>query len=311
MLRYPGGLRTIASQICGDFFMFHGSLVALVTPMTADGEVDFACLRQLVDWHVAAGSNGLVIAGTTGESATLTRDEHIEVIRVAAQHAAGRLPVIAGTGSNSTRQTVELSVAVGDAPIDGFLIVTPYYNKPTQHGLVAHFRAVADAVAQPVMLYNVPGRTAVDLLPETVAELAEHPGIDSIKEASGEVARVPRLRALCGPDFGLFSGDDATAREFILAGGQGVVTVTGNVAPAEMAAMCRAALDGDAAAAAKLDQPLARLHTDLFVESNPIPVKWALARLGRIPPGLRLPLTELSASAQAQVTAALNGAGLA
>ena len=221
--------------------MFHGSLVALVTPMTDDGEVDFPCLRRLVDWHVESGSNGLVIAGTTGESATLERDEHVEVIRVAAEQAAGRLPVIAGTGSNSTRQTVDLSVAVSAAPIDGYLVVTPYYNKPTQQGLVAHFRAVADAVDRPVMLYNVPGRTAVDLLPETVAELSVHPRITCIKEATGEVDRVGRLRSLCGDDFGLFSGDDATAREFLLAGGQGVVSVTANVAPGQMASMCAAA----------------------------------------------------------------------
>jgi 4-hydroxy-tetrahydrodipicolinate synthase len=291
--------------------MFHGSLVALVTPMTGDGEVDFPCLRRLVDWHVESGTNGLVIAGTTGESATLERDEHIEVIRVAAEQADGRLPVIAGTGSNSTRQTVDLSVAVAAAPIDGYLIVTPYYNKPTQQGLVAHFRAVADAVERPVMLYNVPGRTAVDLLPETVAELASHPQITSIKEATGEVDRVGRLRALCGDEFGLFSGDDATSCEFLIAGGQGVVSVTANVAPAQMAAMCAAALAGDRDTAEAADLPLRKLHQDLFVEANPIPVKWALAQMGRIPGGIRLPLLPLSAGSQPAVQAALKRARIA
>ena len=290
--------------------MFHGSFVALVTPMTEAGAVDFPCLRRLVDWHVDSGTDGLVIAGTTGESATLTREEHIEVIRVAAEQADGRVPVIAGTGSNSTRQTVDLSRAVGAAPIAGYLVVTPYYNKPTQDGLLAHFRAVADAVEQPVMLYNVPGRTAVDLRPETVARLAEHPRIGSIKEATGELSRVALLRELCGPDFGLFSGDDATGREFVLAGGQGVVSVTANVAPAAMAQLCAAALAGDANKAAELDAPLARLHEALFVESNPIPVKWALARMQRIPGGIRLPLTWLSPGSQSPVLEALAAAGL-
>ncbi len=290
--------------------MFHGSLVALVTPMAESGEVDFSCLRALVDWHVESGSDGLVIAGTTGESATLSRDEHIEVIRVAAEQAGGRLPVIAGTGSNSTRQTVDLSVAVGACAIDAYLIVTPYYNKPTPDGLVAHYLAVADAVERPIMLYNVPGRTAVDMLPETVARCAEHRRITAIKEATGETARVARLRELCGEEFGLFSGDDATARDFMLQGGQGVVSVTANVAPSAMAAMSRAAIAGGAEEAAKLDATLAELHRDLFVEANPIPVKWALERMHKIPPGLRLPLTRLSKHAQPAVAAALAKAGL-
>ncbi len=290
--------------------MFHGSLVALVTPMAESGEVDFSCLRALVDWHVESGSHGLVIAGTTGESATLSRDEHIEVIRVAAEQAAGRVPVIAGTGSNSTGQTIDLSAAAGAFAIDGYLIVTPYYNKPTPDGLVAHYSAIADAVEQPIMLYNVPGRTAVDMLPETVARCAEHPRITAIKEATGEVARVPHLRELCGEEFGLFSGDDATAREFMLQGGQGVVSVTANVAPQAMAAMSDTAVAGQAQEAAALDAPLAELHRDLFVEANPIPVKWAMERLGKIPPGIRLPLTRLSKHAQPKVAAALARAGL-
>jgi len=278
--------------------------------MSADGTVDFACLERLVDLHVAQGTDCLVIAGTTGESATLTKPEHIEVIRVAAERAAGRIPVVAGTGSNSTAQTIDLSRAVAPYPIDGYLIVTPYYNKPTQEGLCQHYLAIADAVDRPVILYNVPGRTGVDMLPETVARVARHSGIAGIKEATGDLSRVAPLRAGCGDEFVLLSGDDATAREFILKGGQGVISVTGNVAPALMAAMCEAALEGDALLAAELDARLAGLHRDLFVESNPIPVKWALERLGLIPGGLRLPLTPLSAAARPVVEAALRQAGL-
>jgi 4-hydroxy-tetrahydrodipicolinate synthase len=288
--------------------MFSGSLVALVTPMRPDGSVDFRCLEKLVDWHVEQGTDGLVIAGTTGESATLGKDEHIEVIRVAAARAAGRVPVIAGTGSNSTAQTIDLSKAVGRFPIDAYLVVVPYYNKPTQEGMVRHFTAVADAVEKPVMLYNVPGRTVADMRPATVARLALHPRVFGIKEATGELERVTVIRDLCGPGFRLYSGDDATAREFMRLGGHGVVSVTANVAPQAMAEMCRAALAGDAAHAAEIDGLLADLHRDLFVESNPIPVKWALERMGRIPAGIRLPLTPLSVEAQPKVEAALRRA---
>lgn len=287
-----------------------GSLVAIVTPMTADGEVDFAAFARLIDFHAAAGTDGLVVAGTTGESATLTKSEHIAVIATAVEHGAGRLPIIAGTGSNSTAQTVDLSVEVDKLAVDGFLVVTPYYNKPTQEGLVAHFTQVADSVSKPLMLYNVPGRTAVDMLPETVGRLAKHPNIFGIKEATGDVSRVASLRERCGPAFALYSGDDASAREFMLAGGQGVVSVTANLAPAAMAAMCRAAVAGDAEQAAGLDAGLAALHADLFVEANPIPVKWALQRMGMIDAGIRLPLLPLSAGAQPAVEAAMQQAGL-
>jgi 4-hydroxy-tetrahydrodipicolinate synthase len=290
--------------------MFSGSSAALVTPMAEDGAVDFACLERLVDLHVAEGTDCLVIAGTTGESATLTKTEHIEVIRVAAERAAGRIPVVAGTGSNSTAQTIELSLAVAAYPIDGYLIVTPYYNKPTQEGLYLHYLAIADAVDRPVILYNVPARTGVDMLPETVARVSKHSGIAGIKEATGDLSRIEPLRAACGEEFVLLSGDDATAREFILKGGQGVISVTANVAPALMADMCEAALEGDGVLAAELDQRLADLHRDLFIESNPIPVKWAMERLGLIPGWLRLPLTPLSAAAQPAVEAALRRAGL-
>jgi len=289
--------------------IFSGSLVALVTPMGSDGAIDFDTLRRLIDWHIDAGTDGLVIAGTTGESATLEKSEHIEVIGASVAHAAGRVPVIAGTGSNSTAQTIDLSRAVA-AGVDGYLVVTPYYNKPTQEGLLRHFSAVADAVDKPVMLYNVPGRTAVDLLPETVARLAGHPRITGIKEATGDVARVPEIRGSCGSDFGLYSGDDATACEFMLRGGNGVVSVTANIAPAEMSRLCRAALDGDSSGARKIDAGLAELHRDLFVEANPIPVKWALERMGRIPAGIRLPLTRLAEAHQTVLEASLGRAGL-
>jgi 4-hydroxy-tetrahydrodipicolinate synthase len=289
--------------------MYFGSLVALVTPMGADGEVDFKSLERLIDWHVGQGTSALVIAGTTGESATLTKEEHLQVIRHSAEYADGRLPVIAGTGSNSTAQTIDLSVAAGEAPIDGYLVVTPYYNKPTQDGLVQHFRAIADAVTKPIMLYNVPGRTAVDMVPETVARLAGHERIFGIKEATGEVNRVAELRELCGEDFLLYSGDDPTAREFLLAGGCGVVSVTANVAPEKMAAMCEAALAGNSTEAARVDETLAALHNDLFVEANPIPVKWALQRMGMIPEGIRLPLTPLSEAHRARIESGLRQAG--
>ncbi len=290
--------------------MLEGSLVALVTPMLDSGHVDDPCLRRLVEWHVEAGTAGLVVAGTTGESATLTKAEHLAVIGAVAKYADGRVPVIAGTGSNSTQQTVDLSVAAGQFSIDGYLIVTPYYNKPTQEGLYRHFCTIADAVHRPVMLYNVPGRTAVDLLPETVSRLAEHPQINAIKEATGDLDRVEILRQACGDDFGLYSGDDLTGREFMLRGGNGVVSVTANVAPQLMAGLCRAALAGDADEAAAIDGRLSALHRSLFVEANPIPVKWALERLGRIPAGIRLPLTPLATEYHGEVTAALEQAGL-
>lgn len=290
--------------------MYTGSLVAIVTPMSPAGEVDYAAFARLIDFHVAAGTHGLVVAGTTGESATLTKPEHVAVIQAAVEQVAGRLPVIAGTGSNSTAQTVDLSVEVDRLAVDGFLVVTPYYNKPTQEGLFRHFTTVADSVSKPVMLYNVPGRTAVDMIPETVGRLSGHANIFGIKEATGDLSRVASLRELCGDEFALYSGDDATAREFMLAGGQGVVSVTSNVAPAAMAAMCEAAIAGDADRAAALDAPLAGLHNDLFVEANPIPVKWALHRMGLIDAGIRLPLLPLSEAKRPVVEAAMVRAGL-
>lgn len=290
--------------------MFKGSWVALATPMSEDTSVDPAALRRLIDFHVDAGTTGLVIAGTTGESATLAKQEHLALLEAACEAAGDRIPVMAGTGSNSTAQTIELSKAASELPIAGLLTVTPYYNKPTQEGLVRHFSAIADSVDKPIVLYNVPGRTAVDMVVETVARLAPHPNIVGIKEATGEVERVAQLIAACGEDFDLLSGDDATSRAFMLAGGHGVISVTANVAPAAMAALCAAAAGGDARRAETIDAPLAALHRDLFVESNPIPVKWALERMGLIGAGIRLPLTPLSQRLREPLERTLVNAGI-
>ncbi len=287
-----------------------GSLVALVTPMDADGAVDYPAVDRLIDWHVESGTSALVIAGTTGEAATLTREEHSELICHAARQAGGRIPIVAGTGSNSTAQTIALSQAVAESEIVAYLVVTPYYNKPTQEGMVRHFTAIANAVEQPLILYNVPGRTGVDLLPETVGRLAEHPRVKACKEATGEVERVGRLRELCGDEFALYSGDDATSRSFMLEGGDGVISVSANVAPVGMARMSTAALAGETADAERLDAPLSALHDALFVESNPIPVKWALHRMNRIATGIRLPLTWLSQPHQERVESAMAQAGV-
>jgi len=291
--------------------MLTGSMVALVTPMRPDGRVDYGDLERLVDFHCAAGTEALVIAGTTGESATLDHAEHVDVIARSCDIAAGRIPIIAGTGSNSTVQTLNLSREAAALPIDALLIVTPYYNKPSQEGLVRHFTAIADAVDKPIILYNVPGRTAVDMVPDTVARLAPHPNIRSIKEATGDISRVRTLRDSCGPDFTLLSGDDATCAEFMLAGGDGVISVTANVAPAAMRALCDAARAGDRSEAERIDAQLQALHRDLFVESNPIPVKWAVHRMGLAGPSIRLPLTELAEQYHARVAAAMDLAGVA
>lgn len=292
--------------------MITGSLVALVTPMHPDGAIDWAALDGLVEWHIAEGTDAIVAVGTTGESATLDFDEHIEVIRRVVQCAAGRIPVIGGTGSNSTREAIEQTEAAKQAGVDAALLVTPYYNKPPQEGLYRHYRAIAEAVELPQILYNVPGRTGCDLLPETVARLAPIPGIVGLKEAKGELNRVQALLALGLPaDFALYSGDDATAREAILLGFHGDISVTANVAPAAMHALCEAARRGDAPAAAAIDERLSLLHRDLFVEPNPIPVKWALQAMGRIPAGLRLPLVPMNPTHQPLLTAALAAAGIA
>ena len=290
--------------------MLKGSLVALVTPFDQGNLVDFASLKRLVDFHVEEGSNGLVIAGTTGESATLADGEHVELIARAVEIADGRLPILAGTGSNSTAQTVELSVAVGQTGIDGYLVVVPYYNKPMQEGMFRHFSAIADAVDKPIMLYNVPGRTVADLLPETVAKLARHDNIFAIKEATGDISRLRDIQSLVDDDFGLFSGDDFTALSFIEQGGHGVVTVSGNIVPGKMAELCRLAAAGRHDEAKTLDDSLQPLNAALFAESNPIPVKWAVNKMGLIPANIRLPLTEYSADYHEQMLSAMSGAGV-
>ncbi|MCH9693886.1 MAG: 4-hydroxy-tetrahydrodipicolinate synthase [Gammaproteobacteria bacterium] len=290
--------------------MFKGSLVALVTPFDGNNRVDFESLKRLVDFHVEQGSDGLVIAGTTGESATLTRSEHIEVIERAVEYADDRLPIIAGTGSNSTSQTIDLSRSVQTLGIAAFLIVVPYYNKPVQEGIYRHFTAIADAVEKPVMMYNVPGRTVADLLPETVARLARHERIFAIKEATGSLERLQEIKALVDEDFRLFSGDDFTLLPFIQQGGHGVVTVSGNVAPQQVAKLCEYALAGEAERAAALDASLQPLNEALFVESNPIPVKWAVARMGLMNDAIRLPLTPYEKQHHDNMRAAMKSAGV-
>lgn len=287
-----------------------GSIVALVTPMNAEGGIDEPQLARLVEFHLEAGTEGFVIAGTTGESTTLTREEHVGVIERACAMVDGRVPVIAGTGSNSTAQTLDLSRAVDKLPVAGFLLVTPYYNKPTQEGMYRHFCAVADAVSRPVTLYNVPSRTGVDLTSATVARLARHGNISGIKEATGELARVTQLRQVCGRDFMLLSGDDLTACEFMLRGGDGVISVTANVAPAQMRALCDAARSGERIEAERIDGELGSLHRALFLESNPIPVKWAVERLGFPAPGIRLPLTRLAREHRETLRLAMSEAGV-
>ncbi len=290
--------------------MFKGSLIALATPFDADNRVDYEALERLIELHVSEGSDGLVIAGTTGESATLEISEHAELVGRAVEIVNGRLPVIAGTGSNSTAQTITLSLDVGKVGIDAYLMVAPYYNKPMQEGIYQHFSSIADAVNKPVMLYNVPGRTVTDILPETVARLAAHPNIFGIKEATGDMERLTQIRKLVADDFMLYSGDDFTSLAFIENGGHGVVTVSGNVAPGLMADMCRAALAGESEKAKELDNKLQALNKALFLESNPIPLKWALAEMGLISPGIRLPLTPYAEEYHEEMRQAMAHAGI-
>ena len=290
--------------------MLSGSMVAVVTPMDADGRVNYRQFAKVIDFHVAAGTEMLVVAGTTGESATLDHEEHIDVVAKACEIAAGRIPIMAGTGSNSTTQTLNLSRAVDRLPIVAFLVVTPYYNKPTQEGMRRHFSAVADAVTHPLILYNVPGRTGVDLKPETVIKLAAHANIAGIKEATGELNRVRMLRDACKPEFSLLSGDDATCCEFMLQGGDGVISVTANVAAHGMRRLCDAARAGKRPEAQRIDATLQPLHRDLFCESNPIPVKWAVQQMGLIGSGIRLPLTPLAPQFHATVLNAMTAASV-
>jgi 4-hydroxy-tetrahydrodipicolinate synthase len=290
--------------------MFSGSLVAIVTPMRADGRVDFEAWARLVDFHLQNGTSGIVVAGSTGESATLRDAELRELTERACAQARGKVPIIVGAGSSSTAATVERAAWLSELPVDGLLIVTPAYNRPTQEGLYLHFAAAAEAARKPIILYNVPSRTAVDMLPATIGRLSQLPGIVSVKEAVTEPGRVQAILAASRKDFAVLSGDDATARHAMQEGARGVISVTANVAPRAMADMIAAGLRGDYAAAEKLDVPLEALHRDLFVEPNPIPVKWAVARLGLMGEGIRLPLTPLSAEAQPAVLAALRRAGV-
>ncbi len=289
--------------------MFRGSYVALITPMTDNGLVDYAGLTQLVEYQIEHGTDGLVIMGTTGEAATIPFPEQLAVLAAVIEQVAGRCQVIAGNGSNSTADAVEKTLKFNQFAIDGFLTVTPFYNKPTQKGMIAHFKAVAKAATKPVLLYNVPGRTGVDLLAATIGELSHVDNIVGVKEATGSMSRLAELQQCCPKGFSLLSGDDATAAEFVLKGGHGVISVTTNVAPKGMTAMIQAALAGDRAGAEAVDSQLQALHRDLFIESNPIPTKWALRRMGFIQSDFaRLPLTQLEPIHQVVIEQALQQA---
>ncbi|WP_075988269.1 4-hydroxy-tetrahydrodipicolinate synthase [Vibrio fluvialis] len=289
--------------------MFSGSIVALITPFNHDGEVDYLSLKKLVDYHIEAGTDAIVSVGTTGESSTLTIEEHVKVVEKTVEFSDGRIPVIAGTGANATHESVTFSRLLNNTGIAGYLSVTPYYNKPTQEGLFQHYKAISQETDIPIILYNVPGRTAVDLRPETVARLSELKNIVALKDATGDLSRVALHRELCGSDFVLLSGDDATGLEFVKLGGQGVISVTNNVAAADMAKMMHLALEGKFDEAEVINQRLMPLHKGLFVESSPIPVKWAAHKLGLIAEGdLRLPLTELSEQARPLVAQAMTEA---
>jgi 4-hydroxy-tetrahydrodipicolinate synthase len=290
--------------------MFTGSLVAIVTPMAADGSVDFAAWDRLLDFHVAAGTDGIVVAGTTGESPTLSLEEIAELTRRAVARCRGKTRTIVGCGTNSTASTVARTQALSRLGVDAVMLVAPYYNKPPQEGLYRHFTAAADVSAVPVILYNVPGRTSVDLGVATVARLASHPRIVALKEATGTPQRIRELVEICPADFALLSGDDATFVDFVAMGGKGVISVTANVAPQRMREVCAAVLAGDIATARTLDASLQPLHRDLFVEANPIPVKWAVARMGLIGGAMRLPLVEMCVVHQETILRAMRTAGI-
>ena len=288
--------------------MLKGSLVAIVTPMSEDGTLDFDALRKLVDFHIAEGSDGLVVVGTTGESPTVSVDEHVELIRVVVQQAAGRVPVIAGTGANSTKEAIALSQMAKEVGADMTLSVVPYYNRPTQEGMYLHFKAIAEAVDIPMIVYNVPGRTVADMSNDTALRLAAIPNIVGIKDATGNLERCADLVKRAPKDFALYTGDDATAMAFMLLGGHGVITVTGNVAPKAMHELCVKSLAGDIAGARAINDKLMGLHKHLFIEANPIPVKWAVQQMGLIKGGIRLPLTPLTEGCYGSVKQAMQQA---
>ncbi len=290
--------------------MIQGSIVAIATPMFPDGSVDYDRLKALVEFHISSGTNAVVAVGTTGESPTVSMEENVAIIGAVIKYAAGRIPVIAGTGANSTVEAIELSRHAKAIGAQYSLSVVPYYNKPTQEGMYQHFKAIVEAVELPQILYNVPGRTVADLSNDTTLRLSQVPGIIGIKDATGNLERAADLIRRAPSDFGLYSGDDGTALAFMMMGGHGVISVTANVAPALMATMCRAALQGDFAAARAANDRLQALHRDLFVEGNPIPVKWVLEQMGRIGPGIRLPLTPLTPSYHARLREAMRAAGI-
>lgn len=290
--------------------MFQGSMVALVTPMHVDGGLDWEALDQLVEFHVENGTDAIVAVGTTGESATLNEREHCEVIKRVIRISNGRVPVIAGTGANSTREAIDLTRCAKEQGADAALLVTPYYNKPTQEGLYLHYKAVAEAVDIPQILYNVPGRTACDMVPETIGRLSKVQNIIGVKEATGDLERIEPIRTLSEDGFEIYSGDDSTCTDFILQGGHGTISVTANVAPRQMHDMCMAAMDGDGEKAHAINEPLKSLHRDLFLEANPIPVKWALHEMGMIAEGIRLPLTPLSEMYRSAIREAISAANV-
>ena len=289
---------------------FKGSMVAIITPMHEDDSIDEQALHDLVEWHIQSKTEAIVVAGSTGESSTLENDEKIKLTQMVVKQVAGRIPVIAGTGTNSTRSTIKLTEQAKRAGADACLIVTPYYNRPTQNGLFEHYKAIAEKVEIPIIIYNVHGRTGCDILPETVQRLTLFPNIIGIKEATGKIERAQEILQRCGKKFEIYSGDDATALELMLAGGHGVISVTANVAPAKMHDMCTAALQGDRVQAEKINAELKLLHERLFVESNPIPTKWALHTLGKIKSGIRLPLLPLDNKHHEQVKEAMQSAGV-
>lgn len=290
--------------------VFYGSIVALVTPMNSDGSIAEQSFRQLIDWHIQSGTQTISVIGTTGEAPTIRPYERARIIDLVMTHVAGRVPVMIGTGSNDTQTAIEYTQQAAAAGAQGALVITPYCNKPTQRGLIEHYSVIAESCDIPIVLYNVPGRTACDLLPETVATLAKIPHVIGIKEATGDLSRLDQLRACCPKDFLFFSGDDITCADFMLRGGKGVISVTANIAPKEMAMLCLAAMAGEDRQAQALQMRLMPLHRALFVESNPIPVKWAVHQTGLIPDGIRLPLTWLSPEQQPVVKSALSSLNL-
>jgi 4-hydroxy-tetrahydrodipicolinate synthase len=305
-----GGAGSTHGARRNDSIWIRGSIPAIVTPMHEDGSLDLPAFRKLIDWHIEEGTSGLVVVGTSGESATLSVEEHILMVKTAVEHAAGRIPVIAGAGGNSTAEAIELSAQAKQVGADATLQVVPYYNKPTQEGIYRHFAKIAETVDLPVILYNVPGRTVADMSNETVLRLAQVPGIVGVKEATGNIDRAAHLIKAAPKHFGIYSGDDPTAIALMLLGGHGNISVTANVAPRAMAQLCAAAIAADAKTAREIHLKLLSLHKNLFIESNPIPVKWVLQQMGRMEGGIRLPLTPLDARYHEVVRTAMREAGL-